>query len=62
MGSTRKKGHNLSNARRRRTPKAWHTGGSMTSERQRKCQIDVDHQVRRREADQIRIISSPVMA
>jgi hypothetical protein len=34
----------------------------MTSERQRKCQIDVDHQVRRREADQIHSISSPTMA
>jgi hypothetical protein len=61
-GSAWKKGHGLSNARRRRTPKAWRTGGSMASEQRRQRQIDVDHQVRRREAVQIRTTSSPATA
>ena len=62
LGSARKKGHDLSNARRRRTPKAWCTGGSMASEQRRQCQIDADHQVRRREAVQIRTTSLLAMA
>jgi hypothetical protein len=56
------KGHGLSNARRRQTPKVWRTGGSMASEQRRQRQIDADHLVRRRKATQIRSTSSPATA
>jgi hypothetical protein len=62
QGSARRKVHGISKAWWRRTPKARRTGESMASERGRTRQIDADHHVRRREAVQIRTISSPAMA